>query len=224
MELQLCIFDSDVSFVQGIKAIIDTKNISTQSTLEYFDRDFQKLVDHLATPIWGNKQQIILCDIASLPEARFKALSLLRNQYLKGEQRQLIMLVEEGQVPLLSALFTELPLASWFCKKEPPQELVNMLEHLRLTSFSAPYYSSMIRKSIEHYRNQAFSVPRYGITHTEWWLMEEILKGQSLTQIALNSGISVKSVSYRKRRLMKKLNVTSTVSLAQTFRHLTGFA
>lgn len=224
MELQLCLFDSDVSFAQGIKAIIDTKNIPTKSTLEYFDRDFQKLADYLATPICGNKQQIMLCDIASLPEARFKALSLLRHQYFKGEQRQLIMLVEEQQVPMLSAFFTELPLVSWFCKKEHPQELVNMLEHMRLSSYSSPYYSSMIRKNIEHYRNQAFSVPRYGITHTEWWLMEEILKGQSLTQIALNSGISVKSVSYRKRRLMKKLNVTSTVSLALTFRHLTGFA
>ena len=56
------------------------------------------------------------------------------------------------------------------------------------------------------------------ISSDDWWLMEEIFKGKSLSQISSEQKIDVRRLSRCKRGLMKKLNVKNNVELFNIFK------
>lgn len=58
----------------------------------------------------------------------------------------------------------------------------------------------------------------YTISGNEWWLMEEIFKGKSLSQISGEVNIDVRRLSYIKRHLMKRLNIRNNIALFTVFK------
>lgn len=56
------------------------------------------------------------------------------------------------------------------------------------------------------------------ISSDDWWLMEEIFKGKSLSQISSEQKIDVRRLSRCKRGLMKKLNAKNNVELFNIFK------
>lgn len=58
----------------------------------------------------------------------------------------------------------------------------------------------------------------YTISGNEWWLMEEIFKGKSLSQISCEVNIDIRRLSYIKRHLMKRLNIRNNIALFTVFK------
>lgn len=79
--------------------------------------DYTQLIKQLQTRVNDDCCLWILCDLDSLPRERIRALQLMNNFYQR-ENKNLIILLSEHNMPLFFTLYALLPGAHWLLKSE----------------------------------------------------------------------------------------------------------
>ncbi|WP_230979129.1 DNA-binding response regulator [Intestinirhabdus alba] len=177
--------------------------------------DYYKLIDILQKNASEEKNIWIFCDVDSLPRERFRALHLMKEFY-RYEHKKLIMLLSEHNMPLFFALYSLLPNAHWLLKTEDVENIQPFLKQLLSTGHNISCFShSLVDYARHKLRNGQVN---YTLSGNEWWLMEEILKGKSLSQISCEVNVDVRRLSYIKRHLMKRLNIRNNIALFDAFK------
>ncbi|WP_058910655.1 LuxR C-terminal-related transcriptional regulator [Entomohabitans teleogrylli] len=215
MNCQFFLYDKNVFFSEGVKSVIFDL-FTEEADVSFSSSDsFSQLVNTLRLPEKINDPRWVLCDIESLPDERFNALNIIKELYSKRNQK-LIVLLGENNVSLFFALHSLLPGASWLLKSETLENVFSFFQEAMVLennrscfSYSLVNYTRMKWLSRDLERS---------ISSDDWWLMEEIFKGKTLSQISLELNVDVRRLSYHKRRLMKKLNAKNNVELFNVFK------
>ncbi|MCS3430276.1 DNA-binding response regulator [Klebsiella sp. BIGb0407] len=178
---------------------------------------FSQLIDTLRLPAQEDEQRCILCDIDSLPDERINALHTIKECYCEKNQ-QLVLLLGKNNISLFFALHTIFPEASWLLKHESLDDLLRFIQNTDSSAEEKVFFSH----SLINYTRQAWLKRDFNnsISGDDWWLMEEILKGKSLSQISAEQEIDVRRLSRCKRELMKKLNAKNNVELFSIFKQI----
>lgn len=214
--IQQCfLFDKNLFFSQGIKTVINNAFAGNAEVQYSLTDNYDQLIDRLQTPLDDNCCLWMFCDLDSLPQERIRTLQLMKN-FVLHEKKNLVILLSEHNLPLFFTLYSLLPTAHWLLKNEDMAHITLFLQDLfyrtrRGNSFS---YSLVdyTRKKL-HTREKAWTISGY-----EWWLMEEIFKGKSLSQISGEVNVDVRRLSYIKRHLMKRLNIRNNIALFAAFK------
>ncbi|MBK4715094.1 MULTISPECIES: LuxR C-terminal-related transcriptional regulator [Tenebrionibacter/Tenebrionicola group] len=215
MKYQCFLYDQNNFFSEGVKAVI-LEQFGKSADISYISSgNFTELIDGLNQKKTKNNERWILCDLESFPYDRFSALSIVKECYQKHDQK-LVMLLSENNIPLFFALYSLLPEANWLLKNESLYHFVSFFRDLREVASGTRCFSHSL---VNYTRMKWLSDnAEYSISSNEWWLMEEIFKGKSLSQISVEVDIDIRKLSYHKRRLMRKLNVRNNIDLFNAFR------
>ncbi|QMI06731.1 LuxR C-terminal-related transcriptional regulator [Citrobacter sp. RHB25-C09] len=215
MVYQCFLYDKNFFYSQGIKTVItgvlaDRSEIFYSSTDDYF-----QLIEQLQVKVSDDCCQWILCDLDSLPRERFRALQLM-NDFYEHKNKNLVILLSEHNMPLFFALYALLPMAHWLLKSEELEHITPFFHDL----FAKRQQKSCFSYSLVNYTRRTLhnGESSHSISGNEWWLMEEIFKGKSLSQISGETNIDVRRLSYIKRHLMKKLNIRNNIALFSAFK------
>lgn len=215
MLYQCFLYDKNFFYSQGIKTVItgllaDRTEINYSSTDDYF-----QLIEKLQARVNEDSSLWILCDLDSLPRERFRALQLM-NDFYQHENKHLVILLSEHNMPLFFALYALLPTAHWLLKSEELEHITPFFHDL----FHKQHKGSQFSYSLVNYTRRTLhnGESSHTISGNEWWLMEEIFKGKSLSQISGETNIDVRRLSYIKRHLMKKLNIRNNIALFAAFK------
>lgn len=215
MSCNFFLYDKNIFFSEGIRSAV-THLTACDSDCSFSRLEsFSQLVGTLQLPKKKDELNWILCDVDSLPDERFDALHTIKEYYCR-ENQNLVILLSESNVALFFALHSILPSASWLLKKE---SLDDFSRFIRDSQFSATKKIFFSRSLINYTRQQWLTRDfNNSISSDDWWLMEEIFKGKSLSQISSEQRIDVRRLSRCKRGLMKKLNAKNNVELFHIFR------
>lgn len=215
MVYQCFLYDKNYFFSQGIKTII-ARSLTEQTEVLYsLTDDYGQLIERLQTRVNDDHCLWILCDLDSLPRERFHALQLMKNFY-QHENKNLVILLSEHNMPLFFALYALLPTAHWLLKSENIENITPFFHDLfDLQRRGCRFSSSLVNYTRKKLNNREED---YALSGNEWWLMEEIFKGKSLSQISGEVNIDVRRLSYIKRHLMKRLNIRNNIALFAAFK------
>lgn len=178
---------------------------------------FSQLIETLRLPVQEDDRRCIFCDIDSLPDERINALRTIKEYYCEKNQ-QLVILLGKNNISLFFALHAFFPEASWLLKNESLDDLLRFIQNIDSPTEEKTFFSH----SLINYTRQAWLKRDFNnsISGNDWWLMEEILKGKSLSLISAEQEIDVRRLSRCKRELMKKLNAKNNVELFTIFKHI----
>ncbi|MEB4673585.1 DNA-binding response regulator [Enterobacteriaceae bacterium G50] len=212
---QYFLYDKNVFFTEGMKTVL-CDFIDQQSAISCSD-NFSQLVNVLEDVNNDKHINWILCDLDSLPSDRFTVLSTLKKHY-QERHKKLVILLNKSSLPFFFALYSLLPNANWLLKSESIKsittffkELLNSKQENNCFSDTLTWY---IRKELRN--NNADRI----ISSDELWLIEEIFKGKSLSQIAHEVSVDVRRLSLIKRHLMRKLKIENNIALFNAFKVL----
>lgn len=176
--------------------------------------DYDQLLAQLQRQVNDEGCMWILCDLDSLPQERLHTLQLMKEFY-QHENKSLIMLLSKHNMPLFLHCIR-------FC---PPRIGCLKMKILRaLCRFFSVCWIKSVRDVALAHRWSAIRKKIYDrsrdptISGSEWWLMEELFKGKSLSQISDEVNVDIRRLSYIKRHLMKRLNIRSNIALFSAFR------
>ncbi|CAM6367467.1 Transcriptional regulator [Citrobacter sedlakii] len=215
MVYQCFLYDKNFFYSQGLKTVI-ARLVGEQAETQYsLTDDYAQLISVLQTKVDDNHRLLILCDLDSLPQERFRALQLMKDFY-QQEDKSLVILLSEHNLPLFFALYTILPSAHWLLKSENIDNIGPFFQDL----FDKGHRGCCFSHSLVNYTRQKLHNREedYTISGNEWWLMEEIFKGKSLSQISDEVNVDVRRLSYIKRHLMKRLNIRNNIALFAAFK------
>jgi len=211
------LYAKNIFFSEGVRSVVAGLLTSEEDvTFSKIDR-FSQLVDILRLPTQKDERHWIFCDIDSLPDERTNALYTIKEHYCNKNQ-QLVILLGENNISLFFALHSIFPQASWLLKNE---SLENFLKFIQDTD-SRVDENVFFSRSLINYTQQKWLARDFksNISGDDLWLMEEIFKGKSLSQISSEQKVDVRRLSRCKRELMKKLNAKNNVELFNTFKHI----
>lgn len=209
------LYTKDIFFSEGVRAVV--AELAQEDGGFAFSRleSFSQLTDVLRSPMEENEQCWILCDIDSLPDERLKALYTVKELY-SDKNKQLVILLGRHNISLFFALHSLFPVASWLLKNESLGDLIKFVRNTYSPEGDDVFFSSdLINYTRKKWLAKDFN---NSISSDDWWLMEEIFKGKTLSQIAAEQDIDIRRLSRVKRELMKKLNVKNNVELFNTFK------
>lgn len=215
MSRHFFLYDKNIFFSEGVRSVVadhvTDEDDCTFSRLEHFSQ----LISTLRLPKQKDERHWILCDIDSLPNERFNALYAIK-EYYRRENQQLVILLGENNISLFFALHSILPEASWILKNESLENFFKFIGSADSLAEKKIFFS----RSLINYTRQKWLARDFSnsISSDDWWLMEEIFKGKSLSQISSEQKIDVRRLSRCKRGLMKKLNVKNNVELFNIFK------
>jgi len=119
-------------------------------------------------------------------------------------------------MPFFFTLYNLLPHAHWLLKSEKIEHIDIFCNGLLEKRGSECRFShSLINYTRNKLRNRDV---HHTISGNEWWLMEEIFKGKSLSQISYEMDVDVRRLSHIKRHLMKRLNIKNNIALFETYK------
>lgn len=215
MTHQYFLYDKNTFFSEGIKTVISNL-IDEQDNISCSD-DFSRLVDALQEVNSDEHVNWILCDLDSLPSDRFTALSTIKKHY-QDKHKKLIILLNKNSLPFFFALYSLLPNANWLLKSESMKSITDFFRELLNNRRENNCFSETLAHYIrEELRND--NTNRI-ISSDELWLIEEIFKGKSLSQIAYEVSVDVRRLSQIKRHLMRKLKLENNIALFNAFKVL----
>ncbi|WP_238158633.1 LuxR C-terminal-related transcriptional regulator [Trabulsiella odontotermitis] len=151
----------------------------------------------------------LFCDLDSLPRERFHALHLMKG-FCQHKNKKLIILLNEHNMPLFITLYSLLPDAHWLHKHESLEYARRFFQDLLHKQHNGNCFSDSLT---QYTHNRLRNHTDDAISGNEWWLMEEIIKGKSLSQISSEVNVDVRRLSYIKRHLMKRLNIRNNIDL-----------
>ncbi|WP_300005205.1 DNA-binding response regulator [uncultured Cedecea sp.] len=217
MSSHFFLYAKNIFFSEGIRsAVTDLLTSEGDVIFSKFDH-FSQLIEILRLPAQQDERRWILCDIASLPDDRINALHEMKEYYCDGNQ-QLVILLDENNISLFFALHSIFPEASWLLKNESLSNFLEFIKSADNISAEKIFFSrTLINYTQQKWLERDF---KNSISGDDWWLMEEIFKGKSLSQISAEQQIDVRRLSRCKRELMKKLNVKNNVELFNAFKSI----
>ncbi|WP_336221751.1 DNA-binding response regulator [Citrobacter amalonaticus] len=217
MMYQCFLYGKDYFFSQGIKTVISGLLAEKTEFLYSLTDDYAQLITQLQTRVNDGCCRWILCDLDSLPQERFHAMQLMKDFY-EHENKNLVILLNEHNMPLFFAFYSLLPTAHWLLKKENIEDITFFFQDLLAQRRKGGRFST----SLVNYtrRKLCNRESDYTISGHEWWLMEEIFKGKSLSQISGEVNVDIRRLSYIKRNLMKRLNIKNNIALFAVFRRI----
>jgi DNA-binding NarL/FixJ family response regulator len=209
MTYQCFIYDKDRFFSQGIITL--TLPLSTRENRFgcAATTDYAQMMA-LMRETSGNERHLwLFCDLDSLPRERFHALRFMQG-FCQHKNKKLIVLLSEHNMPLFITLYSLLPNAHWLHKNESLEYARRFFQDLLHKRHNGNCFSdSLTQYTHRRLRNKTDDA----ISGNEWWLMEEIIKGKSLSQISGEVNVDVRRLSYIKRHLMKRLNIRNNIDL-----------
>ncbi|HEY4468354.1 MAG TPA: DNA-binding response regulator [Klebsiella sp.] len=215
MSRHFFLYDKNIFFSEGVRSVVaDHATHEDDCTFSRLDH-FSQLINTLRLPKQKDELRWILCDVDSLPDERFNALYTIKECY-RRENQQLVILLGENNISLFFALHSLLPEASWLLKNESLDNFFKFIEAADSIVAKKMFFS----RSLINYTRQKWLARDFNnsISSDDWWLMEEIFKGKSLSQISSEQKIDVRRLSRCKRGLMKKLNAKNNVELFNIFK------
>lgn len=217
MSSHFFLYAKNIFFSEGVRsAVADLLASEEDVTFSKFEH-FSQLVDILRLPLQKDERHWILCDIDSLPDDRINALHTIKEYYDK-KNLQLVILLGENNISLFFALHSIFPQASWLLKNESLDNFLRFIQDVDSVVGEKIFFSrSLINYTQQKWLKRDF---KNSISGDEWWLMEEIFKGKSLSKISSEQQIDVRRLSRCKRELMKKLNAKNNVELFNAFKHI----
>ncbi|KFB98745.1 hypothetical protein GTGU_04416 [Trabulsiella guamensis ATCC 49490] len=209
MTYQCFIYDKNCFFSQGIVTL--TLRLFARETLSgcAASNDYSQMVAQIRDNSSNEHHLWLLCDLDSLPRERFQALHLMRG-FCQHRNKKLIILLGEHNMPLFITLYSLLPNAHWLHKKESVEYARLFFQELLHKRHNGNCFSHSLTK---YTRNRLQNRTDDAISGNEWWLMEEIIKGKTLSQISCEVNVDVRRLSYIKRHLMKRLNIRNNIDL-----------
>jgi len=217
MSRHFFIYAKNIFFSEGVRSMVaDFAPCKEKFSFSRFEA-FSQLIDTLHQPVQEDDRRCIFCDIDSLPDERINALHTIKECYCERNQ-QLVILLGKNNISLFFALHAFFPEASWLLKNESLDDLFRFIQNIDSRTEGKIFFSH----SLIHYTRQAWLKRDFNnsISGDDWWLMEEILKGKSLSQISAEQEIDVRRLSRCKRELMKKLNAKNNVELFSIFKRI----
>lgn len=213
------LYDKNVYFKRGIKSVINDL-LAGEHDIECASSDnFTQLMDVLETNNQCAKKSWVLCDLDSLPADHFTVMNTLKAHYRQG-QKTLVILLNKHSMPFFFALHSLLPKANWLLKSESIKCIkdffINLLNDEHSGSCFSETLAGYIREELHNGNTDNI------ISSHELWLIEEIFKGKSLSQISHEVSIDVRRLSYTKRNLMKKLKIENNIALFNAFKVVMG--
>ncbi|CBG90216.1 transcriptional regulator [Citrobacter rodentium] len=216
MDYQCFLYDKNFFYSQGIKTVISRVLAGQAELLFSLTDDYARLITALQMTGGEESRQLILCDLDSLPRERFSALQLMKSFY-RQQNKHLVVLVNEHNLPLFFTLYSLLPEAHWLLKNEHIDCIAAFFQNL--VSKGGDKRRCFSDSLVNYTRERLHSREgHYAISGNEWWLMEEIFKGKSLSQISSEVNMDVRRLSYIKRHLMKRLNIRNNIALFAAFK------
>ncbi|MDG1645022.1 DNA-binding response regulator [Klebsiella huaxiensis] len=215
MSRHFFLYDKNIFFSEGVRsAVADLTAREPDCSFSKIEH-FSQLVSTLRSPKKRDELHWILCDVDSLPDERFNALYTIKEHYCR-ENQQLVILLDSNNLALFFALHSLLPEASWLLKNESLSNFSSFIEDSQALVAKKIFFS----RSLINYTRQKWLARDFNnsISSDDWWLMEEIFKGKSLSQISSEQQIDVRRLSRSKRGLMKKLNAKNNVELFNIFK------
>jgi DNA-binding NarL/FixJ family response regulator len=212
---QYFLYDKNVFFTEGMKTVL-CDFIDQQSAISCSD-SFSQLVNVLEDVNNDKHINWILCDLDSLPSDRFTVLSTLKKHY-QERHKKLVILLNKSSLPFFFALYSLLPNANWLLKSESIKSITTFFKELLNSKQENNCFSDTLTRYIrkELRNNNADRI----ISSDELWLIEEIFKGKSLSQIAHEVSVDVRRLSLIKRHLMRKLKIENNIALFNAFKVL----
>jgi len=209
------LYDKNVFCSEGLRTVISALfSRETDYAFSYLD-NFPQLVDTLSLPEKKDGPRYVLCDVGSLPGERFNALFTIKELHSNKNQK-LVMMLDENNISLFFALHSFLPQASWLLKSETVNNVFDFFMHAKDIDPRKICFS----QSLINYANMKWLSRdiKKSISSDDWWLMEEIFTGKSLSKISVEQQVDIRRLSRHKRDLMKKLNARNNVELFNIFR------
>lgn len=209
MTYQCFIYDQNRFFSQGIVTL--TLRLFARENLSgcAASYDFSQMLALIRENSRIERQLWLLCDLDSLPRERFQVLHLMRS-FCQHKNQKLIILLSEHNMPLFITLYSLLPNAHWLHKQESIEYAWRFFQDLLHKRHNGNCFSDSLTK---YTGNRLRNRTDDAISGNEWWLMEEIIKGKSLSQISGEVNVDVRRLSYIKRHLMKRLNIRNNIDL-----------
>jgi len=217
MSSHLFLYAKNIFFSEGVRFVVTDLLTSEEGVKFSKFESFSQLVDILRLPTQKDERHWILCDIDSLPDERINALHTIKEHHCNKNQ-QLVILLGENNISLFFALHAIFPQASWLLKNESLDNFLNFIQSTDSIMAGNVFFS----RSLVNYTQQKWLKRDFknSISGDDWWLMEEILKGKSLSLISSEKQIDVRRLSRCKRELMKKLNAKNNVELFNAFKYI----
>ena len=215
MRYQFFLYDKNIFYSQGIKMVITSLFAEQAGVLYSLTDDYDQLLVQLQRQVNDEGCMWILCDLDSLPRERLHTLQLMKEFY-QQENKNLIIHLSKHNMPLFFALYSLLPTAHWLLKTENMESITPFFQRLLdKTRQGCCFSASLVNYTKKKLYDRSVEPT---ISGSEWWLMEELFKGKSLSQISDEVNVDIRRLSYIKRHLMKRLNIRSNIALFSAFR------
>ncbi|WP_075181471.1 hypothetical protein [Pantoea sp. 1.19] len=210
-----CLFDSDPCFSLGLETLIRAQFPDQSDLRFYLPARAPQLLARLGKSGGRSQRLWVFCDLDALPPPRFQALSQLKN-LLRERNKKLVMVLSQHHLPFFFTLFTFLPEAHWLLKHEGMANVRPFLNGLLEERAGERRFCPSL---VDYTRTRLRSgQPYHVLSKEEWWLVEKLLTGTTLSQLARETGIDVRRLSYIKRRLMLKMKLKNNVEFFSEFK------
>ncbi|WP_042959169.1 transcriptional regulator [Erwinia tasmaniensis] len=217
MMYQCLLFDKNIYFSQGIKTALLNSFEEGKDVFYSATDDYGYFLENLKKKVKDDCRMWVFCDLDSLPQERFRALNVIKDVY-QHENKKLIIVLSKHNMPLFSTLYTLLPDAHWLLKSEEVKHIKSFFLGLFEKKGNESRFSFSL---VNDTRNKLRSGDvNYTISSHEWWLIEELLKGKSLSEISDEVGVNIRRLSYVKRLLMKRLNIKNNIALFEVVKEI----
>lgn len=211
-------YDENAYFFEGMKASISSLFRETRNVSFSLTDDYEQLIDRTKSKIEGNHHLWFFCDLDMLPMERFVMLNRMQGCY-KHQNKKLVIMLSNHHMPFFLTIYNLFPQAHWLMKNEKMEHIPAFLNGLNQKKANENRFSYSL---IDYTRNTIRSGDvHHLISCNEWWLIEEILRGKSLSNIAHQADTDIRKISYVKRKLMKRLNIKNNIALFEKFKWLT---
>ncbi|MBE4854616.1 DNA-binding response regulator [Enterobacter pasteurii] len=215
MNHQYFLYDKNIFYSQGIRILITSLLAETTEALYTVTDDYEQLITQLQRRVNDECCAWILCDVDSLPRERIHTLQIMKECY-QHENKKMVILLGKHHMPIFFALYAIFPTAHWLLKSESMESITLYFKELLQHRCQGYCFSPSL---VSYTRRKLFNRDvEPTISGNEWWLIEELFKGKSLSQISGEINVDVRRLSYIKRHLMKRLNIRNNIALFSAFR------
>lgn len=163
--------------------------------------------DETVAVLRANEPDVVLLDI-TMPGAPFPGLlRLLRSAFprvevlivtMHGEDQFAVRALKEGA-------------AGYLTKQQPPQEVINAIK--QIASGGRYLTAAVAERAAAALDGNAQRLPHEGVSRREYEVLCMIGLGKSVKQIAIELGVSPKTVSTHRARLLRKMRLKTSAEL-----------
>ncbi|MCX8070285.1 MAG: response regulator transcription factor [Thermodesulfovibrionales bacterium] len=198
--IKILIADDHALFREGIKQILsDYPDINVVAEAKNGNEALELTIKHLPN--------IVLLDISMPGMTGLEALKLIKNECKSVSVIILSMYPEEQYA--MRALKSGA--SGYLTKSSAPEELI---EAIRKTSIGGKYITASIAERIAyHLDEQGDKVPHEQLSNREYQILCMIASGKTVSRIAEELNLSVKTVSTYRIRILEKMNLKSNAEL-----------